>query len=179
MVENCIGTMELPIGIAPNFVINGKHYLVPFCVEEPSIIAACSSISKLVAKNGGFTADYTSNIMIGQIQILDINDNDKIDEIKAIIMNNQDKYIEIGNTFCESMKKRGGGVVKIEVRTIKPRNINHNMIPKKLNNNNGNGMFTSSYLSSHQNRSSYIVVHVHVCEIFVFIHYILFLNNLM
>lgn len=67
MIENCIGSLSIPLGIAPNFVINNQHLIVPMCIEEPSVIAACSSISKLVAKHGGFFSDSTENIMTGQV----------------------------------------------------------------------------------------------------------------
>ena len=54
MIENVIGTMSLPVGIATNFVIDGKHYLIPFCLEESSVVAAASNMAKRCLKNGGF-----------------------------------------------------------------------------------------------------------------------------
>ncbi len=68
-VENCIGVAALPLGVAPNFVVNGQHFVVPMCVEEPSVIAAASGIAKLLSSNGGFTAQSTPNIMTGEVQV--------------------------------------------------------------------------------------------------------------
>lgn len=75
MIENCIGIMPLPLGLGLGFVINGKHYQVPMAVEEPSVIAACSAIAKLVAEKGnGFVCQSTPPVMIAQIEILDLSD---------------------------------------------------------------------------------------------------------
>lgn len=73
MVENCVGMLSLPVGLGLNFVVNGDEYVVPMCVEEPSIIAAASSAAKLIAESGGFTATSSEPIMRGTIQLLDIN----------------------------------------------------------------------------------------------------------
>ena len=64
MIENVIGTMSLPVGVATNFVIDGKPYLIPFCVEESSIIAAASNMAKRCLKNGGFRTSSDDSIMI-------------------------------------------------------------------------------------------------------------------
>lgn len=66
MVENCIGKISLPLGLGLNFLINGKYYNIPMCVEEPSVIAGASSAAKFIAKNGGGFKTYsTLPIMIG------------------------------------------------------------------------------------------------------------------
>ena len=153
MIENCIGTLSLPLGISPNFIINNKHYIVPYCVEEPSIIAAASSISKLIAKNGGFiTSNSERNTMIGQVQILNIN-NDNITKAIAIITENESKYIKIGNNkHCLSMLKRGG-IIKICPKIITPRIYKHNTTQ----------------------RNKYLVIHIHVkhsSSIYMFCHHI-------
>ncbi|MED5309253.1 MAG: 3-hydroxy-3-methylglutaryl-CoA reductase, partial [Candidatus Thermoplasmatota archaeon] len=70
MIENVIGTMSLPVGIATNFVIDGKHYLIPFCLEESSVVAAASNMAKRCLQNGGFHTQNDAPLMIGQIQIL-------------------------------------------------------------------------------------------------------------
>jgi hydroxymethylglutaryl-CoA reductase len=68
MIENCIGTLQLPLGLGIGFKINGVYYNVPMAVEEPSVIAACSAIAKLVSEDGtGFICNSTNPIMIGQI----------------------------------------------------------------------------------------------------------------
>ena len=70
MIENAIGIFPLPIGIANNFVINNKEYLIPMAIEEPSVIAAASNAAKIASKGGGFMAHADDSIMIGQIQLI-------------------------------------------------------------------------------------------------------------
>ena len=68
MIENCIGVLPLPLGLGIGFKVNGKQYLVPMAIEEPSVIAACSSIAKIISEHGsGFICNSTPAIMIGQI----------------------------------------------------------------------------------------------------------------
>ena len=74
MIENVVGTMSLPVGVATNFVIDKKHYLIPFCLEESSVVAAASNMAKRCLKLGGFTTNNDRPIMIGQIQLLDVED---------------------------------------------------------------------------------------------------------
>ncbi len=69
MIENCIGVMPLPLGLGIGFKVNGKAYLVPMAVEEPSVIAACSSIAKIISEHSGFVCNSTPPVMIGQIQV--------------------------------------------------------------------------------------------------------------
>jgi hydroxymethylglutaryl-CoA reductase len=68
MIENVVGKLSLPLAIAPNFVINKKSYIVPMCIEEPSIVAACSSIAKMVAPYS-FLTSSTPAVMIGQVHL--------------------------------------------------------------------------------------------------------------
>ena len=70
MIENVVGTYSLPIGVATNFVIDGDHYLVPFVLEEPSVVAAASNMAKRCHSKGGFFSNNTEPVMIGQIQIV-------------------------------------------------------------------------------------------------------------
>ena len=73
MIENCIGKLSLPLGLGLNFRINGVDLKVPMVVEEPSVIAAASSAAKFIRNNGGgFVSSSTENLMIGQIQLLDL-----------------------------------------------------------------------------------------------------------
>jgi len=74
MIENVVGTYKLPLGIARNFIVNGRPVLVPMVIEEPSVVAAASFMAKLAAKGGGFTAEADSPEMIGQMQVLDVPD---------------------------------------------------------------------------------------------------------
>jgi hydroxymethylglutaryl-CoA reductase len=74
MVENLIGVMEVPMGVAVNFMINGRDYLIPMAIEEPSVIAAASNAAKMAREGGGFTTSGTGPLMIGQIQAVGIAD---------------------------------------------------------------------------------------------------------
>lgn len=71
MTENCIGSVCLPLGICPYFVINGVSRIVPMATEEPSVVAACCAATKIIGENGGFTASSSPNIMTGQIALYD------------------------------------------------------------------------------------------------------------
>jgi len=74
MIENCIGVLPIPLGLGLNFKINGKNYQVPMAIEEPSVIAACSSIAKLISQTSiGFKSVCQRPIMIGQIQVMNVD----------------------------------------------------------------------------------------------------------
>lgn len=115
MIENVIGTFQLPFGIATNFIINGKECLIPMVIEEPSVVAAASNVAKLARISGGFKTNSTEPIMIGQIQMLGIEDFDKA---KQIIEQNRDKILEMSNNPDSSIVKLGGGLKNIEYRAI-------------------------------------------------------------
>jgi hydroxymethylglutaryl-CoA reductase len=76
MIENVIGVMGLPIGLGLNFLINGKDYVIPMVVEEPSIVAALSSAAKMARGAGGYKTEATDPILIGQIQVVEIPEMD-------------------------------------------------------------------------------------------------------
>ena len=76
MIENVIGTYTLPIGVATNFIIDGDHYLIPFVLEEPSVVAAASNMAKRCIANGGFRSNNDEPVMIGQIQIVNCENPD-------------------------------------------------------------------------------------------------------
>ena len=82
MIENAIGTFSLPLGVATNFKINGKDYVVPMVIEEPSVIAAASKGAKVARIKGGFEVTADESYSIGQIQILNIDANSSIQKIK-------------------------------------------------------------------------------------------------
>jgi len=115
MIENVIGRYSLPFGIATNFLINGKDYLIPMVIEEPSVVAACSFAGKLFRENGGFTCHSDESIMIGQVQILDI---ENIENTKNTLYAHRDDILKKANETGGSIIKRGGGAVDIEVRTF-------------------------------------------------------------
>ena len=115
MIENVIGTMSLPVGVATNFVIDGSHYLIPFCLEESSVVAAASNMAKRCLQHGGFTTNNDAPVMIGQIQLMDVDDLEQatthIDEAKDALM-----------AFCNDIPSRmiamGGGCKDIEIRRL-------------------------------------------------------------
>ena len=73
-IENVIGVMQVPLGVATNFKVNGKDYIVPMAVEEASVVAAASNSAKVTLENGGFFTSNTGPVMIGQIQCVNIID---------------------------------------------------------------------------------------------------------
>lgn len=113
MVENVIGTMALPVGIATNFVIDSKSYLIPYCVEESSVIAAASNMAKRCHSHGGFTTEVDDSIMIGQIQLLDVPD---LEGAVSNIIENSESLIGICNSLPSTMVKLGGGCKEIQCR---------------------------------------------------------------
>jgi hydroxymethylglutaryl-CoA reductase len=113
MVENAVGTFSLPLGIAANFLINGRDYLVPMAIEEPSVVAAVSSAAKLVRAGGGFETETTDPVMIGQVQVLDISD---MEAAVQALNDNKDELCETANAISQSIVRRGGGMRGIEIR---------------------------------------------------------------
>lgn len=114
MVENAIGTFSLPLGVATNFKINGKDYVVPMVIEEPSVIAAASKGAKVARIKGGFTVSADESYSIGQIQILDVN----IDLAIQKIISSTDKLLTIANSKSNSLPKMNKGAKEITCKTI-------------------------------------------------------------
>ncbi|VWL84838.1 hydroxymethylglutaryl-CoA reductase, degradative [Oceanivirga miroungae] len=112
MIENELGIFGIPFGIATNFLINGKEYIVPMATEEPSVIAAASNGAKIIAKNGGITSKVQENRqMIGQICLYDIDDFSK--SLK-ILEENKEKLINLANKYHEGINNLGGGAKDIK-----------------------------------------------------------------
>jgi hydroxymethylglutaryl-CoA reductase len=111
MVENVVGVFGLPFAVAPNFVVNDRHYLVPMVVEEPSIIAGVSSAAKIVAASGGFSAEAGDPVLIGQVQMVGIDDPDKA--VQALYAA-QDELLSIANSLQPRLVERGGGARALE-----------------------------------------------------------------
>ena len=114
MIENVIGVMETPLGIATNFTINGKDYLIPMAIEEASVIAAASNAAKMARDKGGFSASTTEPIMIGQIQLI----CDDPHGARASILGARKKILELANAQNSTLVKLGGGARDLEVRII-------------------------------------------------------------
>jgi hydroxymethylglutaryl-CoA reductase len=113
MVENAIGTFSLPLGIATNFTINGKDYLIPMVIEEPSVIAAASKGAKTARIKGGFEVTANESYSIGQIQVLD-TDESAIQKIR----NSSDEIINLANSTSKSLPKMNKGAKEITCKTI-------------------------------------------------------------
>src|SRR5712675_1254364 len=77
VVENVVGVYALPLGLGLNFMINGRDYLVPMAVEEPSVIAAASNAARMVREGGGFVAEADEPIMTAQVEIIGVADPDR------------------------------------------------------------------------------------------------------
>ena len=115
MIENVIGTMSLPVGVATNFIVDGEHYLVPFALEEPSVVAAASNMAKRCHSKGGFFSNNTEPVMIGQIQIVGCDDPF---EAKKSILNAANELIAACNEVDPILVKFGGGCKELQARVI-------------------------------------------------------------
>lgn len=111
MIENVVGVFGLPLAIAPNFLVNRKDYVVPMVVEEPSIVAGVSGAAKLIRESGGFAVEASAPILIGQIQIVDIDDADKV--IRTLFQS-EAALLELANGLQPKLQARGGGATAIE-----------------------------------------------------------------
>ena len=115
MIENVIGTFELPLGIALNFIINERDVIIPMAVEEPSVVAGASFMAKLVRAGGGFHAHTTQPEMIGQIQVLDLIDPPSA---RVAILEQKSQLLDEVAQLDPILKKLGGGPRDLEVRLI-------------------------------------------------------------
>ncbi len=115
MIENVLGTFELPLGIAVNFLINGKDYLIPMAIEESSVVAAASNAAKIARAKGGFKTECTEPLMIGQIQILNIKD---IVDSANKILKKKKEILFFANEQDKVLVKFGGGARDLEVRIL-------------------------------------------------------------
>jgi hydroxymethylglutaryl-CoA reductase len=112
MIENVIGVMGLPVGLGLNFLINGREYVVPLVVEEPSIVAALSFAAKLVRGAGGFRTESTDPILIGQIQVVGVPHPPKA---RAALLSAKEEVVNLANSLHPNMVARGGGARDLEV----------------------------------------------------------------
>jgi hydroxymethylglutaryl-CoA reductase len=115
MVENCVGVLGLPIGLGLNFRVNGRDYAVPMAIEEASVIAAVSKSALLVREAGGFEAEADPPRMIGQIQLLDLEDPARA---AAAIEAARGAILARANDAHPGLARRGGGAIDLEVRAF-------------------------------------------------------------
>ncbi|MHB1471173.1 MAG: hydroxymethylglutaryl-CoA reductase, degradative [Thermoplasmataceae archaeon] len=115
LIENVISTIEIPLGIATNFIVNGKEYLVPMAVEEPSVIAACSNAARIARERGGFRSESSGPVMIGQIQIVDIPSRESA--IQSLMLK-KEAILRESNTRSQTLSRLSAGAVDMEIRTF-------------------------------------------------------------
>lgn len=115
MIENVVGTFELPFGIAVNFLINNKDYVIPMVIEEPSVVAAASYAAKLARPSGGFFTSSTAPVMIGQIQLVEV---ESPSYARLQILEHKKDIIDLANQQDPVLLKFGGGCKDIEVRVL-------------------------------------------------------------
>jgi len=118
MIENVIGSYQLPMGLACNFKINNKDYLIPMVIEEPSVVAAASNSARFARKHGGFHSEEVKPIMISQIQITQVED---IEKAKQILLEHKEEIIKIANEQDPFLNELGGGAFDFEIRELSTR----------------------------------------------------------
>lgn len=120
MVENAVGVFSLPLGIARNFLVNGREVLVPMAVEEPSVIAGASFMAKLVRLGGGFTAEASAPEMIGQLQVLDVTD---LEGARSRLEEHRAELLSMASAVDPVLMRFGGGARDLHVRLIERSEI--------------------------------------------------------
>lgn len=115
MIENVVGTFELPLGVATNFKINGQDYLIPMAVEEPSVVAAASYMARIARDCGGFHTSSTTPVMRAQIQVLSLEDPHGA---RQRLLAKRERLIEIANSKDKVLVELGGGCRDIEVHVF-------------------------------------------------------------
>lgn len=115
MIENVIGTFQLPIGVAMNFLINGKEYVIPMVVEEASVVAAASNAAKMARAAGGFTTSYSGDVMIAQIQCINTANPHFA---RQTILAHKGELLDLANAKDPVLVKITGGARDIEVRVV-------------------------------------------------------------
>lgn len=115
MIENVIGVTQIPLGVATNFQINDKDYLIPMAIEEPSVVAAASNAAKMARKKGGFATNSTGPVMIGQVQAVDVPNPDRA---KLEILMVKEEILEKGNSCDPILVRFGGGAKGLDTKVL-------------------------------------------------------------
>jgi hydroxymethylglutaryl-CoA reductase len=115
MIENVVGTYALPLAIAPNFTINGRDYLIPMVIEEPSVVAAASYMARIVRDAGGFHTGSTEPVMIAQMQVLDLTDPWAA---RFDLLSQKRRLLELANQIDPVVVSFGGGARDVQVRVF-------------------------------------------------------------
>jgi len=125
MIENVIGVMGIPVGLGLNFSINNKDYVVPLAVEEPSIVAALSSAAKISRESGGYIAEATDPILVGQIQVVNI---ENIEQARNDLLNRKEEILNLANSLHPRMVARGGGALDFKIKTYPMESFDGEML---------------------------------------------------
>jgi hydroxymethylglutaryl-CoA reductase len=115
MIENVVGVMPVTLGIAVNFLINGKDYLIPMAIEEPSVVAAASNAAKIARTRGGFTTSSTGPVMIGQIQLVGVKDPHGS---RMTVLAAKGDLLKKANDQDPVLVSNGGGARDLEVKVL-------------------------------------------------------------
>lgn len=115
MIENVIGTMPVTLGIATNFLINNKDYLIPMAIEEPSVVAAASNSAKMARAKGGFIASSTDPVMIGQIQVVGVSDPHRA---RIEIVTAKQSILDKANEQDPILISKGGGAKDLKAKVL-------------------------------------------------------------
>jgi hydroxymethylglutaryl-CoA reductase len=115
MVENVVGTVGMPLGIATNFVVNSVDVLVPMVIEEPSVVAGASFAARLAREGGGFQAETTEALMIGQMQVLEVAD---LEAAATRVLAGKQELIDLANRTDPVIVSLHGGARDVEIRTF-------------------------------------------------------------
>jgi hydroxymethylglutaryl-CoA reductase len=118
MIENVIGAMSYPFAIAVNFKINGKDYLVPMVLEEPSVVAAASNAAKMLREGDGIKAEASKQFMIGQVYLMKVPSPYYA---SMEILKHKNELLDIANSTNKTLLKVGGGAKDVEVKVIETR----------------------------------------------------------
>jgi hydroxymethylglutaryl-CoA reductase len=116
MIENVVGAIPIPLGIAVNFLINGRDYLIPMAIEEPSVVAAASNAAKMARQKGGFFTSSTEPVMIGQVQAVGIKDPYGA---KMAILAAKDEILKKANEQDPILVRLGGGAKDLDVKVVR------------------------------------------------------------
>ncbi len=115
MIENVVGLYSLPLGIAVNFLVNGREVLVPMAVEEPSVVAGASFMARLAREGGGFIASTSEPLMIGQVQILEVSD---LMAARLALLEQRERILSEASAADPVLAQLGGGARDLEVRLV-------------------------------------------------------------
>ena len=118
MIENVVGLLSIPVGVATNFTVDGVDRLIPMATEEPSVVAAASNAARIARGHGGFTTSYSGDVMIAQIQVLDAVDPHGA---RFALLEAKDELLALANEQDPVLVSLGGGAFDISVRVLPTR----------------------------------------------------------